>query len=450
MLNLPHEFVIRMKSQLGAEADAFFDALEKPSPTTIRLHHLKSRSSFELAERVPWCDTGWYLASRPFFHMDPHWHGGTYYVQEASSMILDYVLSQIPSVEKPRIWLDVCAAPGGKTGILAKHLKPEDVLIANEVVSQRRAILKENLVKAGFLNTFIAGYPSSAFTEPLADIMLIDAPCAGEGMMRKEPEAIHQWNPALVQSCALMQKQIVQDATGCLKPEGYLIYSTCSYSMEENIQNVKHFIQKHDVHPVALSFPEKWNITTIKEDEAIGYQLYPHKVKGEGLFIALLKKGPEEQMLFNRMKKTRSEFAGLSGRPADHMENPSLFLVRNNSIQNELISLLAEEAANEVIRRLPRVELIVSAGELKGKDFVPSHALAMSGLQQKGFGVIDLDLSSALDYLERKTSGLPVSYSPGWYIIRYEDTNLGWAKMTGQGWKNHYPMNWRLRDRRLK
>jgi NOL1/NOP2/fmu family ribosome biogenesis protein len=305
-------------------------------------------------------------------------------------------------------------------------------------------------VKAGYLNTFIAGYPASTFKEPLADIMLIDAPCAGEGMMRKEPEAIHQWNPALVQSCALMQKQIVQDVTGCLKPEGYLIYSTCSYSMEENIQNVKHFIQKHGVHPVSLSFPEKWSITTIKEDEAIGYQLYPHKVKGEGLFIALLKKDPVEEVLFNRTKKTRSEFAALSGLLADHVENPSSFLVRNNSPHNELITLLAEDAANEVIRLLPRVELMVDAGELKGKDFVPSHALAMSGLQRERFGIINLDLSSALDYLERKTESLPEGKTSGWYIIRFEDTSLGWAKMTGQGWKNHYPMIWRLRDRRLK
>lgn len=200
-MQLPQDFVDRMKTQLGAEADAFFHALEQPAPTSIRLNHFKGKTNFDHLEKVLWCNEGFYLTERPAFYMDPHWHGGAYYVQEASSMILDYVLKKLSLDEKPRIWLDVCAAPGGKTGILAKHKKDSDVLVANEVVPQRNSILRENMIKGGYLNTFISSEQASSFKEPFADIILIDAPCAGEGMMRKDAEAIRQWSPGLVRDC---------------------------------------------------------------------------------------------------------------------------------------------------------------------------------------------------------------------------------------------------------
>src|SRR5688572_27740112 len=217
MEKLPAEFIERMKKQLGEEAELFFNALSTPAPTSIRLHHLKGRTSFTNTTKVPWCSEGLYLDIRPPFHLDPHWHAGAYYVQEASSMILDHVIKQLHLDVRPKIWLDTCAAPGGKTGILAKHLKPADVLVANEIIPQRRSVLRENLYKGGYLNTFISGEQASVFSEPFADVILIDAPCAGEGMMRKEPEAIRQWSPSLVQECSLMQQRIVADTVRALQ-----------------------------------------------------------------------------------------------------------------------------------------------------------------------------------------------------------------------------------------
>src|SRR5688500_17346969 len=284
-MNLPEAFVHRMQLQLGAEAEAFFDALNATPPTSIRLHHLKGKTSFVDLEPVPWCDTGYYLDNRPHFHLDPHWHAGAYYVQEASSMILDHVIKQLHLDVRPKIWLDTCAAPGGKTGILAKHLKPADVLVANEIIPQRRSVLRENLYKGGYLNTFISGEQASVFSEPFADEILIDAPCAGEGMMRKEPEAIRQWSPSLVQECSLMQQRIVADTVRALQPNGYLIYSTCSYSPDENFENVRRFAESHSLSSLSLEFPAEWKITVLENDGYFGYQLYPHKVKGEGLFI---------------------------------------------------------------------------------------------------------------------------------------------------------------------
>jgi 16S rRNA C967 or C1407 C5-methylase (RsmB/RsmF family)/NOL1/NOP2/fmu family ribosome biogenesis protein len=450
MLTLPQGFVDRMKQQLGDEADAFFSILDTPSPTSIRHHHLKGKSPFHAEEKVRWCDHGYYLLERPFFHMDPHWHGGAYYVQEASSMIMDYILSQVSLPDHPRIFLDLCAAPGGKTGILAKQLRPCDVLVANEVVHQRRAVLRENLIKGGYLNTFISGEPASSFRDPFADLILIDAPCAGEGMMRKDPEAIRQWSPSLVHSCAVMQQQIVHHAIKGLKQDGILIYSTCSYSMEENMDNIRYFMDEYPLESVSISFPDEWGIQKLEQKEATGYQLYPHRIKGEGLFVAVLKNTGTNETPWFKPNKAPKLFEDLHGWLDDHLSNASDFRILKNSPTHQLISKEAEEKAIEVLTYLRGAELLAEAGERKGKDFIPSHFMAMAGLYDEGTGIIDVTLSDALDYLERSTTSLPQGKDPGWYIIRFEGTDLGWAKWTLQGWKNHYPMNWRLRDRRTK
>jgi 16S rRNA C967 or C1407 C5-methylase (RsmB/RsmF family)/NOL1/NOP2/fmu family ribosome biogenesis protein len=450
MLDLPKEFVERMEAQLGGEAEAFFASLDTPSPTSIRLHHLKGKSSFAYEASVPWCSNGRYLSTRPAFHLDPHWHAGAYYVQEASSMVLDHVVKQLALDTQPRIWLDLCAAPGGKTGILASHLGPGDVLVANEVVGQRRSILRENLTRAGYLNTLITGENASSFQEPFADIILIDAPCAGEGMMRKEPEAIRQWTPALVNSCSHLQKEIVTNAARSLKENGYLIYSTCSYSMEENINNILYFIQEFQLHPVRVAFPEQWGVITIQEEGAIGYQLYPHKVKGEGLFMAVLKNTSPAETRYRKFKKPFNLFETPPEWLASHLAEPENMLVRKNNPQLQMITVQAETKANEVLMHLPRAEVLAEAGELKGKDFVPAHYMAMAGFQGARYEIIDLELSGALDYLERTVQSLPADRKPGWYLCRFEGTLLGWVKYTPQGWKNHYPMNWRLRDRKPK
>jgi hypothetical protein len=399
---------------------------------------------------VKWCDQGYYLETRPLFYLDPHWHAGAYYVQEASSMILDDVIKQLKLDDQPRIWLDVCASPGGKTGILAKNIGPEDVLVANEVVGQRRSILRENLTRAGFLNTFISGEPASSFTEPFVDIMLIDAPCAGEGMMRKEAEAIRQWTPSLVESCSLMQKQIVSDAFQALKPKGFLIYSTCSYSMEENLQNVAYFNEKHQLQSVPLSFPDEWGISTLQQGDHIGYQLYPHRVKGEGLFIAVLQNITTEEPKYKKYKKPFNLFESVPAWMTHHLAGSETKRLRNNNPQNQFLSTGAEAKANEVLMYMPRAECLAEAGELKGRDFVPSHFLALAGEQHVDYAFLALDRSTALDYLERTSTTLPSVEKPGWYVISFEGTQLGWAKHTAQGWKNHYPMNWRLRDRNKK
>lgn len=447
MATLPEKFVERMKEQLGSEARSFFDSFENNTPTSIRLHHLKGNSDFADMESIPWCKDGYYLQKRPWFHLDPHWHGGAYYVQEASSMILDFVISSLKLDMQQRVWLDMCAAPGGKSGILARHLGEGDLLIANEVVPQRRSILRENLYKGGYLNTFISGEQPSAFREPIADIVLVDAPCAGEGMMRKEEEAIRQWTPGLVHECAVLQKNIVHDIIRCIKPGGYLLYSTCSYSHEENIDNVSSFLKTLSLQCIPVTFPPEWKIVAIEKDGAVGYQLFPHRVQGEGLFIAVLQLEESNEDKRNSKKPSRI-FSNPTSAFLDHVENGEAFVMMQKNQMHAFISREAEERAQQILRLFPRMELLAEAGEIKGKDFIPAHFLPMARLAKSSIHNISLSLEESLDYLERSTT-LPASSGSGWHQVEYHGTLLGWAKSTSNGWKNHYPQTWKLRSRKM-
>jgi 16S rRNA C967 or C1407 C5-methylase (RsmB/RsmF family) len=446
-LQLPDLFTQRMQLQLRADADAFFQALDQPSPTSIRLNHLKGRHAFPATMPVPWCPSGLYLEERPAFHMDPHWHAGAYYVQEASSMILDHVLRQLPVSNPGKIWLDVCAAPGGKTGILAAHMQPGDVLVANEVVGTRRQILEENLVKAGYPNVLLSGASADAFKAPFVDVMLIDAPCAGEGMMRKDPEAIRQWTPALVDHCSLLQQRIVRDAVHALRPGGFLIYSTCSYSAAENMDNVARFAAAHGLQCLEIPMPEAFGVETLQAGSITGYQLYPHRVRGEGLFIAILAR-PDEHATGRNAQKHQ----GLKTMPL-----PDIFraLVRDlgeyvtlaADPQTPMIPVEVLPQAEIVYRHLPGARWLPEAGERKGKDVVPAHWLAMSPSLSDAVPAVDLPRDAALDYLERLIPrDMPV-VAGDWHVVRYDGSVLGWMKSTPQGWRNYYPKAWRLRQR---
>jgi 16S rRNA C967 or C1407 C5-methylase (RsmB/RsmF family) len=437
-----------MQEQLGTEAEAFFNSLSENPVTSIRLNHLKGKASFLNLEKIPWSRFGYYLESRPFFHLDPHWHGGAYYVQEASSMIIDSVLQQLNIEQKPKIWLDVCAAPGGKTGIISQYLQDHDVLIANEIVPQRRTVLYENLYKGGYQNTFVAGEKPSAFNEPFADIILVDAPCAGEGMMRKEDEAINQWSPGLVRECALMQHRILHDVAKALLRGGYMIYSTCSYSHAENIDNVIDLVKSFPFTSLTFNFPEEWNISVIEKGGITGYQLFPHKVKGEGLFFSVLRNDSSDSRQPSKFRKPEKKFNTIAESLKPHVENHDQLKFIKDSLHHSFIRAEAEEKGMEVLSRFPRAELIAEAGQIKGKDYIPSHFLPMANLHV-AIETIELSLDQSLDYLERNTRFLPVNKPPGWYLITFQGTLLGWVKNTVQGWKNHYPLNWRLRNRKM-
>lgn len=439
-LTLPPGFRMRIQEQLGNESEQFFSSLLETPPVSVRLHPKKGKISSFTGVKVPWAKHGYYLDQRPQFQMDPHWHAGAFYVQEASSMILEFILEEIDLPERPAIWIDLCAAPGGKTGILASAMRKGDILLANEVVPARRKILNENLVKLGNCDVYIGGIHPKNFNKPIADVMLIDAPCSGEGMMRKDPEAVAQWSEKLVANCALVQQEILENATQSLLPDGWLIYSTCSYSPEENIKNVKRLVEQYGFESIPINFPIEWNIDSVGNDGIHGFQLWPHRVRGEGLFVSLLRRKPfpfKEVKVKKISTKPASEawISDVNFKQFSHKGDT--IIVHESGIGNASLLL-------ELFKEIQPVSVI---GTVKGKDFIPSHFLAMSDKVPYGTPNVALTYDQALDYLEKAHLHIPPVEFRNWGLVSYEHVHLGWIKSTQQGIKNHYPMDWRLRQR---
>ena len=283
MNNLPSAFTQRMHRLLQTETDRFLDVLQKAAPVSIRFNTAKLApagvrcSAWEGMRPVKWCPEGLYLDKRPLFTLDPYLHGGGYYVQEASSMFLSYILKQLLKGEAVRV-LDLCAAPGGKSTLLASQLPDGSLLVSNEVIRSRAVILKENLIKWGRDHVVITQNDPADFKKlnQAFDLILVDAPCSGEGMFRKDREAIEEWSEANLHLCRERQKRIISDIWDSLKPGGYFIYSTCTYNPEENERIVEWIQEKWGAESIKIEhpFPE----ITAAETPLYGYRFYPHKV----------------------------------------------------------------------------------------------------------------------------------------------------------------------------
>ncbi|MBY0432810.1 MAG: RsmB/NOP family class I SAM-dependent RNA methyltransferase, partial [Cyclobacteriaceae bacterium] len=280
-----------MKALLGPEFPAFCVALEAPPPVSIRLHP-KKKIAWP-ADPVPWADQGRYLSERPVFTLDPRLHAGAYYVQEASSLLLEQALKQSVDITQPLRVLDLCAAPGGKSTHLLSLLSGDSLLVSNEVIRSRASILAENIQKWGYSNVIVTQQDPRDFQRLTGffDVIVTDAPCSGEGLFRKDPEAMKEWSPNNVELCSQRQRRIVNDVWPALKPGGVLIYSTCTYEEKENMEAVATLTQDFAAESVSLTLNPAWGIATLEKSGCIGYQCYPHRVKGEGFFISVLHKG---------------------------------------------------------------------------------------------------------------------------------------------------------------
>ena len=285
---LPIEFLDRMRQQLGSESDLLFRALEEEQPTSIRLNDKRDVLSFpcDTAE-VPWHIDGYYLAERPQFTLDPLFHAGCYYVQEAASMYVQQALEQY--VRRDSVVLDLCAAPGGKSTLISQYIGDEGLLLSNEVNRQRVFILSENIQKWGNGNTVVTHNTAEDFGERcrnLFDCVLVDAPCSGEGMFRKDQDARKEWSVQNVKMCAERQRKILMDVWPSLKPGGILIYSTCTFNEEENEDNAQWVADCLGADILPLQHDPSWGIT----EGYPGYHFYPHKTKSEGFYLCVLRK----------------------------------------------------------------------------------------------------------------------------------------------------------------
>lgn len=288
---------------LGDEASDLIKALDLPPVTSVRINKRKPGAEFIDSSPVSWCKSGLYLDDRPEFIIDPLLHAGAYYVQDASSMIYETVIEIL--LNKLRIQeegnyqefegfqvLDLCAAPGGKTTAMINALPDGAFITANEYSTKRVGALIENLSKWGYQNVSVTNRDSTFFASQGEnyDIVAVDAPCSGEGMMRKEEMARQQWSINLINQCSSLQKDILKNAVKTLKPGGYLIYSTCTFNRRENEENAEFIAQELGIEPINLHFPEEWGIQKgIKTDLPV-YRFMPHKTKGEGLFLSVFRK----------------------------------------------------------------------------------------------------------------------------------------------------------------
>lgn len=269
---LPKAFEQQMASILEADEYSLFKAaLLSPSNTSIRINPRKSSPLSADTTPVPWNSQGFFLPQRPKFTFDPLFHAGAYYVQEASSMFIGHILNHLQA-PKEGLYLDLCAAPGGKSSLLADYIGEEGMLVANEVIKTRASILKENMIKWGLGNTVVTNNDPSHFEplEGLFDVVLVDAPCSGEGMFRKDVQAREEWSPENVKLCAARQQRIL-DQTGALPgPEGYLIYSTCTFNQQENEDMIRFLTEEFAYEPVRIPLNPDWGIVETETDTEWG------------------------------------------------------------------------------------------------------------------------------------------------------------------------------------
>jgi 16S rRNA C967 or C1407 C5-methylase (RsmB/RsmF family)/NOL1/NOP2/fmu family ribosome biogenesis protein len=398
-------------------------------------------------ERVPWSSWGYYLPRRPSFTFDPLFHAGAYYVQEASGMFLEQALRQTTDLSRPLRVLDLCAAPGGKSTLLQSLLSADSLLVSNEVVRNRANILVENMVKWGGANVVVTSNDPADLgrLENYFDVIVIDAPCSGSGLFRREPEAVKEWSPDNVRLCSQRQQRILADSWPALRRDGLLIYSTCSYSREENEDILDWMVEDLEVTGCRLTVPADWNIVeTAGRLGAYGYRFYPDKLRGEGLFMACLRKtggaafaSSRKKRSVERVTKGELEKIGSWVRPDRGMA----YFYHRELIHAIPEALVAELAVLQSACYLKRAG--VPLGRLSVKEFIPEHDLAMSTLIHPELPVISLSREKALSYL-RKDELVQEGDHRGWMLVQYAGHNLGWIKALPGRINNYYPKEWRI------
>ena len=494
---LPELFKTRIKADFDEkEATTLLESLEQPATISIRLNPKKTTilPAHYTQNPVFWCKEGFYLAQRPIFTLDANFWAGAYYVQEASSMFLGEVLEQIlpNNLDKnPVCVLDLCAAPGGKSTHISTIIGEKSFLVSNEVIKARLGILEENMTRWGNTNYALTSNDAETFgrLEGFFDIVVVDAPCSGEGMFRKEENALREWSEANVQICSARQKRILADIAPSIKQGGYLVYSTCTFNRQENEENLHFLVNEMGFSCVALdlsniqttpnfkgekqSFPtfqggvrggyeNDFNIQETREKnlkgEVIGYHFYPHKTQGEGFFVAVLQRNTFTEGIKFRRQKSRYE----------ELNKKDLAFVRNwlnNADSFSLFSVnktlvfavpkMHEEKFKNLDGYLFMKNFGTLIGEIKGKDFIPSHELAMCDLLAPAsadtptYTRMALSHEQALDFLRKQPFELDKSQENntfGWTLATYQNLPLGWFKRLSGRINNYYPNNIRIKN----
>ncbi|MCC8035865.1 MAG: rRNA cytosine-C5-methylase [Rikenellaceae bacterium] len=450
-VSLPDGFADSLAEILPAgERAELLCALDTPPPAAVRFNPYKLASPPE-GEQVPWCRYGFYVdGGRPSFTLDPLHHGGVYYVQEPSSMFIEHIVRQVfPDTQGLRM-LDVCAAPGGKTTLLSTLAGLEGLVVANEPVWSRVNILAENIRRWGLGNVAVtANAPSHyAAIKDYFDLVLVDAPCSGEGMFRKNPQARTQWSSRNVAACTVRQKDIIENIWGCLKPGGILIYSTCTFNSHENEHVASWTAENFDCENIGIDYPGHWNIAK-GIGPAGGYTLrfYPHKLKGDGFSVSVFRKeGSKVRTKIKPVRKTLlRDLVGREAKEAGRWVEQPQFM-RFAAIGDQAYGFYSA-VHGDIIRLSEAVNIIYSGidmGRIIKGDLKPSHALAL--FHDVNTGEIpgsEVPLETALDYLRK--SDIPAEgFREGYNLVTFSGYPLGWVKRIGGRINNLYPKELRI------
>jgi 16S rRNA C967 or C1407 C5-methylase (RsmB/RsmF family)/NOL1/NOP2/fmu family ribosome biogenesis protein len=442
----PDKFSERLKQQKYIDAFQLEEALDQPSPVSIRINPAKWNMTPVNSERVPWTEYGHFLNLRPSFTLDPIFHSGCYYPQEASGMFLEQVYKQVVNnLHNIRV-LDLCGAPGGKSTHLSSLIGDNGLLVANEVIRSRAGVLAENITKWGYGNTIVTNNDPEAFSglKEYFDLILIDAPCSGEGMF-SDPSVRTEWSPDNAALCSERQRRIIMDVWPSLKENGILIYSTCTFNPAENEENIKWLSEKTEASSVRIDISKFKGISEINYKDISGYGFYPGRIKGEGLFISVIRKpGNPSESIIPRLKKNDNQLTDNDTKIAGNLINTRLKnLYRHNDIVYEL-ALLVEEY--QLLKNYLR---IIKGGTALFKsrrdDFTPLHDLALfCKIRRDAFTLIELDYHQAVSFL-RKDNLIPGDAAKGLILLMHRGVCLGFAKNIGSRVNNYFPMEWRIR-----
>lgn len=448
MSSIPEEFLNSLNNTPGFNRTKFVEShKDGKTPVSIRINPLKNaHAPFSVSGKVKWANEAYYLTERPVFTADPLFHAGCYYVQEASSMFIEFILKQTIDFGKEIKALDLCGAPGGKSTLINSLLTDESLLVANETVKGRSDILVQNLVKWGRHNFVVTNSEPKAFSEipNYFDLIVVDAPCSGSGLFRKTPEAIKEWSMEHVESCSLRQQKILSDVLPSLKSGGVLVYSTCSFSEQENEMVVKKLLEEEAMELLRIKVPDDWGIT----DTGFGYRFYPYNTEGEGFFCAVLQKTWDDG---RNLKKTKLQVQKVSENESKVLkefvnlnENTGLYNTNGLKIMNNNTLSFIQQVGSQVYFRSAGVNL----GEIKQGKLIPNHALALfTGLRNE-VEKLELDLKEALNYLKRENISIQ-NQSQGLKLITHQGFGLGWAKVLQNRINNYLPQNFTIFNKEI-
>ncbi len=447
-------FVKQMESILPShESQALIDAISGSEPAiAVRVNSRRGASVPPGVQRVPWCPTGFYVdGDRPQFTFDVDFQSGLYYVQDASSMFISHVIGQIVG-DKPVRYLDLCAAPGGKTTAAIGALPEGSLVVANEIVPLRARVLRDNVARWGSAHCLVSCNAPKAFSglTGFFDIVAADVPCSGEGMMRKDATAAEQWTPQLVEQCAARQRAIIDDVWPALRPGGLLIYSTCTYNRQENELMVDYLVEHYGAESVEVPINPEWGIGGGIDTTNHCYRFMPHITRGEGLFMSVVRKpGNAPAATPGKPRKARSSETGKQPQGAADvsrwLSSPEAFSLATTADGTIVASPADRQAELTVLRQtLNLIHSGTALGTIKGRKITPSQELAFSQhLAQGVFPLIEVDYSTAMAYLRGEALGA-IGGDRGYCLLTHRNVPLGFANNLGNRANNLLPKTLRI------